>query len=243
MIYSDITVNDPNFIKRYLQQGRYRTAVGLYPTQRILRQVLDFGGGDAELCLQLSRIDRQSNFLCYEPALHMREQAASRTLDADRIQVIKNLNTVPSDSCDVVYSLEVFEHLPPAEFTTAVEQIFRVLKPGGKLIVGVPNELYLAAIYKGIFRMLRRFGDYDARPWNILKCAFGRPPKDRPTGEISPGKLYHFHHVGFDHRVLRQVLHLKARPISRAFSPIWLLGSLLSPEIYYISTKPAFKLK
>ncbi|MEH6582038.1 MAG: class I SAM-dependent methyltransferase [Halioglobus sp.] len=237
MNYSDITINDPNRIKRYLQQSRYRTAVDVYPKHPHRKQVLDFGGGDGELCLQLSAKDQESSFLCYEPALHMQAQAEAKIGSLERIRLIDNLEALEPDSCDVVYSLEVFEHLPPAEFGDAIEQIFRILRPGGKLIIGVPNELFLAAIYKGIFRMLRRFGDHDARPWNILRCALGRPPKNRPTGEISPGKKYHFHHLGFDHRDLRRVLNLKGGPVQRVLSPTWLLGGFMSPEIYYIAEK------
>lgn len=238
MKYSDITVNDPNVAKRYLQRSRFRTAVALYPEHHRPMQVLDFGGGDAELCLQLAAEDRESSFICYEPAQSMRAQAAARIRSADRIRLIDDIDSVVSGSCDAVYSLEVFEHLPPAEFAAALEQMFRVLKPGGKLVIGVPNELYLAALYKGIFRMFRRFGAYDARPWNILRSTLGSPPQNRPIEEISPGMKYHFHHVGFDHRVLRRALDSRVWPVLRVFSPLRLLGPLLSPEIYYTAEKP-----
>jgi SAM-dependent methyltransferase len=42
-------------------------------------------------------------------------------------------------SVDVVYSMGTIEHFP--EYAEAVGEIFRVLKPGGLAIVGVPNKL------------------------------------------------------------------------------------------------------
>lgn len=42
-------------------------------------------------------------------------------------------------SVDVVYSMGTIEHFP--EYAQAVGEIFRVLKPGGLAIVGVPNKL------------------------------------------------------------------------------------------------------
>ena len=46
---------------------------------------------------------------------------------------------VRSASVDLVYSMGTIEHFP--EYAQAVAEIFRVLKPGGTAIVGVPNKL------------------------------------------------------------------------------------------------------
>ena len=44
-----------------------------------------------------------------------------------------------SDAFDLVYSMGTIEHFP--DHAAAVGEIFRVLKPGGRAIVGVPNKL------------------------------------------------------------------------------------------------------
>lgn len=238
MKYSDITINDPNIVKRFLQRRRYQTALDLYPKNGRPKQILDFGGGDGELCLQLARVDKRSRFICYEPAPQMREQARGKIENSKHIELVDSSSLVPDDSCDVVYSLEVFEHLPANEFRFALEEIFRLLKPGGHLVVGVPNELYFAALYKGAFRLTRRIGDYDARMMNIIRCALGNPPKDRPVGQVATGKAYHFHHLGFDHRILGEEIAAKAGRVNKVFSPFWILGAIASPEIYYVSSKP-----
>ncbi len=46
---------------------------------------------------------------------------------------------VRSASVDIVYSMGTIEHFP--EYAEAVAEIFRVLRPGGTAIVGVPNKL------------------------------------------------------------------------------------------------------
>jgi hypothetical protein len=86
----------------------------------------------------------------------------------------------------------VFEHLPQEETLTAITDIRRLLKPEGVVVIGVPHEIFIPALIKGIFRMSRRYGDFDAKAENILAATLGRPPRSRPTSEISPGLSYHF---------------------------------------------------
>jgi SAM-dependent methyltransferase len=52
-----------------------------------------------------------------------------------------------SDYFDVVTVLDVIEHLP-ANPLALLSEIKRVLKPGGKVILGVPNAIGLAKFYK-----------------------------------------------------------------------------------------------
>ena len=237
MNYADITLNDPNAIKRYLQRSRFQSALKLYPVTDSTTKVLDFGGGDGELCLRLNRINKGTSYICYEPSQGMYKQALQKLSDSDDIDLVDSLTSIAKGSMDVIYSLEVFEHLPVKESEEALNNIYALLKPGGTLVMGVPNELFLPALYKGLFRMSRRFGQYDARVSNILKCCFGRPPKTRPIGEISPGKSYHFHHLGFDHRVLAKQLKSKFGNCKQVCTPFPVLGTWGSPEIYYVVQK------
>lgn len=79
------------------------------------------------------------------------------------IQLTDSLGGMEPNSFDIVVSLEVFEHLPEKELVEAIESIHRILSEEGILIVGVPNEIHLPALYKGVFRMARRYGAYLAR--------------------------------------------------------------------------------
>jgi SAM-dependent methyltransferase len=46
----------------------------------------------------------------------------------------------PPDSFDVVLSFEVLEHLVAAQQSTYIQEIHRVLKPGGTLVLSTPNK-------------------------------------------------------------------------------------------------------
>jgi len=105
------------------------------------------------------------------------------------------------------------------------------------VILGVPYEIHLPALFKGVFRMSRRFADFDARVGNVLKAALGRPPRNRPVADIAAGLPYHFHHLGFDHRELEKAIGDHFRIAKKWFSPFRFLGSLLNSEIYYLLSK------
>src|SRR5262245_3788693 len=62
-----------------------------------------------------------------------------------------------SESVDLVYSMGTIEHFE--DYETAVAEIYRVLKPGGRAIVGVPNNLdpFLRPL---LVQTLRLFGAY-----------------------------------------------------------------------------------
>jgi SAM-dependent methyltransferase len=133
-----------------------------------------------------------------------------------------------------VFCLEVFEHLPAEATEEAIEAIYRLSKPQGRVVIGVPHELFLPALFKGTFRMARRYGAFDARPLNVLRAAAGRPPRDRPRRDISPGFAYHHYHNGFDYRSLERSLRQRFTIVSRWFSPIRLFGRALNSEVYYL---------
>ena len=66
---------------------------------------------------------------------------------------------VPLDdnTVDAVYSSHVFEHIPYKDLLNVIKEIRRILKPGGKLLVCVPNAgLYLRAYFNN-----KMFINYD----------------------------------------------------------------------------------
>lgn len=69
---------------------------------------------------------------------------ASRTLEphADRVQlVVGDMRRMPlADACvDIVFSFGVIEHVLAEDSQTTVREFFRVLKPGGRLLLATPN--------------------------------------------------------------------------------------------------------
>lgn len=62
------------------------------------------------------------------------------------------LEQTDSASVDVVLLIDVLEHLAPQELFDTLDDVFRILKRGGRLIAHVPNA-------EGLFGMRIRYGD------------------------------------------------------------------------------------
>jgi hypothetical protein len=85
--------------------------------------------------------------------------------------------------------------------------------------------------------MSRRFGDFDANPKNVIAAFLGRPPALRPVADIAPRVRYHFHHLGFDFRVLERQLAQHFFVERKWFSPFPSLGAMLNSEVCFLLSK------
>jgi SAM-dependent methyltransferase len=239
MAYADITIHDRNPVKRWLQRRRFSDALAVLRDATLssdLLRILDFGAGDGELVRQMAGIARIEPWV-YEPTPHLLSEARQKLSGMDSVVFADSLGALESGVFDYVFCLEVFEHLPQEETLATIRDIHRLLKPNGIAVIGVPHELFIPALIKGLFRMARRYGDFDAKPGNILKATLGRPPISRPTSEISRGLPYHFHHLGFDFRALQRELRERFVVARTWFSPVPVLGAILNSEVYFLLKK------
>lgn len=238
MAYADITIRDSNPIKRWLQRRRFSDALTAVSSEgfRGELRILDLGAGSGELVRQMASIGSIEAWV-FEPTPSLMAEARENLSNLDRVVFLDNLDSVESAIFDYVFCLEVFEHLPEQQTITAIRQIHRLLKPDGIAVIGVPHELFVPAFVKGVFRMSRRYGDFDASPRNILAAVLGRPPSPRPTSEISPGFAYHFHHLGFDFRTLEHKLQTHFELKQKWFSPFPHLGAFFNSEVYFVCLK------
>lgn len=234
MAYEDLTICDRNPVKRWIHRHRFSDALAVLKMNPSggRAKVLDFGAGDGEL-VRMMAAAAPINASVYEPSPSLMAEAKRKLASLESVTFLDRVDQVASGSFDYVFCLEVFEHLPARETGDAIAQIDRLLKVGGVALIGVPHELFLPALLKGLFRMCRRYGGFDTRPGNILASALGRPPLQRPVGEISPGLPFHFHHLGFDYRSLRKLLQDRFRLEKMWFSPFSPLGALLNSEVYF----------
>ncbi len=92
----------------------------------------------------------------------------------------------------------------------------------------------MPALFKGVFRIFRRYGAFDARFVNVLAAFIGRPPLVRPISEIATGVRFHFEHLGFDYRSLDRLLQKQFRITKRWFSPFSILGPIMNSEVYFL---------
>ena len=238
MSYADLTVADRNRIKRWLQRRRLQSAVTLAAAPRQTPRVLcDFGAGDGELCKLLIARYPQTRVICYEPSSELFGEARDNLKDFPMIELTQDLSVIPAGTVDILFCLEVFEHLPERETLDAFRAAATLLASDGAMIIGVPVEIGIPAVYKGIFRMTRRYGEFDANVKNVALAALGRPPTGRPLDEPEPGLRFHHHHTGFDVRTFRRTL-AEFFVIERvSASPFPALGVWLNPEAYFVVRK------
>lgn len=233
MNYAQITTSDRNRLKRWIQRRRLRDAVAEVVRgfgDRAPASVLDFGGGNGELAWLLHEAVPGAAVTCYEPAESLRAEAAQRL----RGSPVRLSGRVDSGGHDLVTCCEVLEHLPDTEVDRALDVIAGAMAPGAVLVVGVPNEIHVAALVKGVFRMVRRYGAYDAQPATVLAAVRGRPRPDRPVSELD-GLPFVFPHTGFDHRALAERVGRAGFEIVRVFGSPWRrLPVLLNSEIYLV---------
>lgn len=118
-------------------------------------RILDVGCGRGDLAFYLARhgasvvgIDyAQAAIAIAEHARRMQSKSIQKLVSFQRMNA-KKLN-FPSDNFDVVISIDVFEHLYQEELVIAMQEIKRVLKPKGILLVHTePNKIYLEWTHK-----------------------------------------------------------------------------------------------
>ncbi|OYT99116.1 MAG: SAM-dependent methyltransferase [Burkholderiales bacterium PBB1] len=238
MTYADLTTRDRNPVKRWLQRRRLADALKVLRAESAgdRLRILDFGAGNGELVRQMPGIASIEAWV-YEPTPALMAEARGNLAGFDTVRFVQDLDSIEPGTFDYVFCLEVFEHLPEQETTEALKAIHRLLKHSGRAVIGVPHELFLPALFKGLFRMARRHGDFDARTDHILSALVGRPPSNRPVAEIFPGARFHLHHLGFDHRALQRRLREQFQLLDRYFSPFPILGAALNSEVYFVLAK------
>lgn len=236
--YAKITTRDRNPLKRLLQRNRLADA--LRPLRDLPPDfsgtVLDFGAGNGELCKQIHARWSGAQLVCYEPVENLRRQAEANLAGMASAKITGTLDGFSGNDFDLIFCLEVFEHLPEPQTHEALALLRRLLKSDGKLIIGVPNEIYLAALLKGLFRMARRYGDEDAQIGNVLRAALGFPPKRRKVVDFG-GLPYHLRHIGFDYRVFCNALVQYVKITQRYGSPNPALPVWANFEVYFVASK------
>ena len=238
--YAKLTTNDPNPVKRKLQNIRLSHSIreiNRNESADFRGNVLDFGAGNGELCKRLASFYPKTNIYCYEPSQGYRKQAEHNLAGIDTIRIIADVEQIKDIEFSYILCLEVFEHLPEIKIIQSLELFERLLKVDGKLIIGVPVEIYFPALFKGVFRMYRRYGDFDATLKNVLLATIGVPPKDREIQMLDDNLPYIFRHMGYDYRRLKKIIANKFKLITNYGSPFPGLPISMNFENYYVCQK------
>ncbi len=77
-----------------------------------------------------------------------------------------------TNTVDLIYSMGTVEHFP--DYAVAIEEIYRVLKPGGTAIIGVPNKLdpFLRPLLASLMQLAGRYPygmEKSFTPWGFRR--------------------------------------------------------------------------
>lgn len=105
-------------------------------------RVLDYGCGPGFLLTRLLARGVQAEGLEFSTAT--RQKALDRCAGSPRFGGITHAerlpSPVPSDSIDVVFLIEVLEHLLPQQVDATLDDVARILRPGGHLVLTTPHN-------------------------------------------------------------------------------------------------------
>lgn len=145
----------------------------------------------------------------------------------------------------VVTCMEVLEHCVDAERRRVLDDLRRLVAPGGRLIVSVPIEVGPALAGKQLFRALaawRGHGDYRYRetytPRELLAAIRGGPNLARAhhTAQGPDGPIEYCGHKGFDWRILEREIEERFVVERRQFTPLGPLGAVLNSQVWFVCT-------
>ncbi len=230
--YASITINDKNPLKRFLQNKRLNHSLRYFNPDTAVN-ILDYGTGDGELSLRIDKRSEKGLIYSYEPSANLRKQAERKLAEKPNITVLSTTQQLADNSFDYIFCLEVFEHLTPETIRKELKEFQRLARPDGRIIIGIPNEIYLAAFFKGALRLKRRHGENDAIPVNIIKAGLGFPPEKREVTDFD-GLPYILRHMGFDYRKFKSGLQDYFNIEKVYGSPFPGAPAFFNLEIYFI---------
>lgn len=122
--------------------------------------VLDVGCGRGEILRHTSKLGAVAYGIDYaDAAVHLSRQVADAAEEAHSIEVSRAsalFLPFPDNSFDRVLLLDIVEHLYPDELRIALRETWRVLKPGGRIIIHTaPNVWYDRYAYPMV-RLVRK---------------------------------------------------------------------------------------
>jgi 2-polyprenyl-3-methyl-5-hydroxy-6-metoxy-1,4-benzoquinol methylase len=143
----------------------------------------------------------------------------------------------------VVTCMEVLEHCIDRERVRVLDELRRLVAPGGRVVISVPIEVGPALLGKQFFRAVaawRGHGDYRHRetysPRELFAAALARPDLARAvyTVDTPAGPIQYCGHKGFDWRVLDREIRERFNVEQRLFTPLGPLGAVLNSQVWFV---------
>jgi SAM-dependent methyltransferase len=115
--------------------------LGLNPTEQAIlghvvgaKRLLDIGAGDLRVKTRLQRSGFAGTYETVD---------VSRDVQHD----YNDVASAPGAAFDAVLLLEVIEHIRLEDFDAFMDEVIRVLKPGGRVVISTPNPAFISTIW------------------------------------------------------------------------------------------------
>ena len=192
---------------------------------------LDFGAGDGDLVEKLLA----SGFpaAAYEPNPERRANLLSRPF-CSHPRFLGVVGDGHQEGFDVVFAVEVLEHVLDSDLDTVLARVARLLRPGGLLIVTTPNreDLELNSVYcplsDAFFHRWQHVRSFDAASLNELLSRFQFEPVHQKWIDFSRTAEWHE-----NQELERRVFYLSfLGPLYYLVAPLrhWLARRRVPPE-------------
>lgn len=141
------------------------------------KRFLDIGCSWGRWSIAAARVGYAVSGIDPNPAavLAARRVAAQLDLDVDYRSGSSQVIPFADETFDVVFSYSVLQHLAKERVRATIAEIDRVLKPGGLMMVQMPNWLGIRCLYHQAKRRFRAERNFEVRYWGLreLRESFG----------------------------------------------------------------------
>ena len=232
-MYSKLTIKNRSAIKRFSHSRRFKVALDILNLENG-ETALDYGAGDGYFISSLAVKYPQANIIGYEPVKDMFDQLAFY-LHSNNINVgcsiVQKLDDLSNNSIDKITCFEVLEHLDDELQRVAIDNMMRLLKRDGLILISVPIEVGLSSLIKNLIRLIIRQPHGRTNIRNIIKSVFGIPIER----ERIP---YIYSHLGFYYFDLERTLAEEGLIIKqKIYSPFKWLRGIVNSQIFYVLSR------
>ncbi len=189
---------------------------------------LDYGGGDGHLIRTAISQGLGGKFAIYDP--HLLRDARETLAGFSEVAFCEQASALPDRSFSKIACLEVLEHVPVEKVRDVIADIYRLLCPGGAVVLSVPIEIGPVSLAKNLARLISGTAFPNTTVSNVLLSLLGI------TASIARCDS----HVGFDYRGIVPCLIQAGFVLkSRGFSPFNFGGALVNSQVHYRAERPA----
>jgi SAM-dependent methyltransferase len=204
--------------------------------------LLDYGCGDGTFIAMVHADFSETMGADVDPRQLGECRARLGHLPGIRFAITRDVARETPGVWDVVTCMEVLEHCVEAERRRVLDELARLVAPGGNVIISVPIEVGPSVAGKQFFRALaamRGLSDYEHReqytPIEMIRSIFGAPvPRQAGEGNGPDGPDVHYGHKGFDFRDVECELAGRLTITRRLFTPLPIFGSLLNSQAWFV---------